>query len=107
MAVHTELEPGFLENVYQDALEVVFRLRGIPYEREKHLQIFYKGEKLQQFHVADCICYDKIIVELKAVDRLTDIHEAQVLNYLRCTRLSLGLIFNFDEKSLKTQRFAN
>lgn len=85
MSVHRELGCGFLERVYQDALELEFKLRGIPYEREKQIQITYKGYPLGEPYRADFICYGKIIVELKAVNELLGIHKAQVINYLKAT----------------------
>ena len=69
-AVHQELGNGFLERVYQDALELEFQERGIPYEREKNIQVMYKGKTLGEPYRADFVCYDKIIVELKAVEKL-------------------------------------
>ena len=86
MAVHRELGSGFLERVYQDALEYEFRERGIPYEREKNIQIMYKGKPLGEPYRADFVCYGKIIVELKAVKALEDAHYAQILNYLKSTK---------------------
>ena len=94
--VHRNLGPGLLEKVYQDALEIEFRLREIPYEREKRFQINYKGHCLTQEYVADFVCYEKIIVELKSVSELTDNHRAQVINYLKITGLKLGLLQNFN-----------
>ena len=95
MHVYNVLGPGFLEAVYQEALEMEFRKRNIPYEREKELKITYEGVELKQVYKADFVCYDKIIVELKAVQELCDAHRAQVHNYLRATQLRLGLLLNF------------
>ena len=95
MEVFNQLGHGFLEAVYQEALEREFKSRGIPYEREKELTIFYKGELLEQTYKADFICYEDIIVELKAVAMLQDSHRSQVYNYLRATRNKLGLLINF------------
>ena len=95
MEVYNQLGHGFLETVYQEALEREFSLRGIPYEREKELTIYYKGEKLLQTYKADFLCYGMIIVELKAVSTLEDGHRAQVYNYLRATKNKLGLLINF------------
>ena len=78
--VYNDLGPGFLEAVYQEALEIELKDRGIPFEREKELKILYKGVKLEQTYRADFVCYDKIIVELKAVNELDDSHRAQVYN---------------------------
>ena len=107
LEVHKELGCGFLEKVYQDALEIEFKRMGIPYEREKHIVIKYKGETIDHEYYADFVCYGKIIVELKAVKELHDVHKAQVVNYLRATDMALGLLFNFGEKSLKTERLVN
>ena len=95
MEVYNQLGHGFLEAVYQEALEKEFLLRSIPFEREKLLTISYKGENLKQAYKADFVCYGKIIVELKAVSELTDAHRSQVYNYLHATGYRLGMIFNF------------
>jgi len=102
--VHKVLGYGFLEGVYQEALEIEFKRRGIPYESEKPLPIQYKSEILQKRFVADFICYNEIIVELKAVSALKEEHWAQVLNYLKATKFQLGYIFNFGGKSLIYKR---
>ncbi|MBQ6682114.1 MAG: GxxExxY protein [Prevotella sp.] len=94
--VHKNLGPGLMEKVYQEALEVEFALRGIPYEREKRIHVEYKGHILAQEYVADFVCYGKIIVELKSVSELTDVHRAQVINYLKITGYKLGLLQNFN-----------
>lgn len=93
--VYNELGPGFLEAVYQEALEIEFKRRGIPYEREKELKIFYEGVELSHTYKADFVCYGKVIVELKAVSALDDAHRSQVYNYLRATGYKLGLLYNF------------
>ena len=95
MEVYNQLGHGFLEPVYQEALEKEFQLRGIPFEREKLLTICYKGENLKQTYKADFVCYGKIIVELKAVSEITDVHRSQVFNYLHATGFELGMLFNF------------
>ena len=104
MEVHNELGHGFLEPVYQEALQQEFDFRHIPYEREKLLPIVYKGQKLDKEYYADFVCYDSIIVELKAVTNLVKAHKAQVLNYLKASNLEIGLLVNFGENSLKWQR---
>ncbi len=104
MEVHRQLGCGFLEKAYQEALEIELQERGIPYEREKHLDIVYKGHTLTQDYYADFICYGKIIVELKAVSALTSEHRSQVLNYLHCAQMDLGLLVNFGESRLKYER---
>ena len=93
--VYNNLGHGFLEAVYQEALEIEFQRRNIPYEREKELKIVYDGVELKQTYKADFVCYDKIIVELKAVNALDDTHRSQVYNYLHATGMKLGLLYNF------------
>ena len=95
MNVYNALGHGFLEAVYQEALELKFIKRGIPYEREKELKIFYEGKELRQTYKADFVCYGDIIVELKAVAHLDDSHRSQVFNYLKATGFKLGLLYNF------------
>ena len=103
-AVHNELGCGFLERVYQDALEGEFRLRNIPYEREKAIQIVYKGEPLGEPYRADFVCYGKVIIELKSVSEILDVHRAQIINYLKATKMKLGFLVNFGEESLRIER---
>ena len=86
---------GFLEAVYQECLEEEFRRRGIPFTAQDELQLRYKGTALRQFYKTDFICYEKIILELKAVKVLAPEHDAQVLNYLKATGIRLGLLINF------------
>ena len=93
--VYNKLGRGFLEAVYQDCLELELQKRGIPYEREKEIKIFYDGIELKHTYRADFVCYDKIIVELKAVSALEDAHHAQVYNYLHATGYKLGILLNF------------
>ena len=80
--VHRELGPGFLEPVYQEAFEMEMRERGIPFEAQKTLTISYKGRTLRKEYIADSVCYGRIIVELKALDRLSNSEESQIINYL-------------------------
>lgn len=105
--VSKELGCGYLERVYQDALEVEFSLRNIPYEREKTIQITYKGKPLGEPYRADFVCYGKIIVELKAVEELTSKHRSQVLNYLNATKMKLGMLVNFGEEFTNVERLIN
>ena len=102
--VHKELGPGLLEKVYQEALEKELKLQGIPFEREKSSTIMYKGEALEQKYIADFVIYDKIVVELKAVDELLPVHTAQVINYLAITGYKLGLLVNFNTRQLHPER---
>lgn len=103
-AVHNELGCGFLERVYQDALEFEFRLRNIPYEREKLIHVMYKGHPLGEPYRADFVCYGKVIVELKSVSEILDVHRAQIINYLKATKMKLGFLVNFGEESLHIER---
>lgn len=105
MEVHNELGCGFLEAVYQEAFEIELTNQKIPYFREEEIDIFYKENKLNKKYRADFICFDKIIVELKALSQLTSEHEAQILNYLKSTNLKVGLLINFGAKSLQYKRF--
>ena len=93
--VYREMGCGFLGAVYQECLEKELTRRHVPFEAQQPLQIFYRGEALQQCYKADLICYDKIIIELKAVKEIAPQHEAQVLNYLKATSLCVGLLVNF------------
>lgn len=93
--VYNALGHGFLEAVYQEALEIEFQRQGIPYEREKELKIQYDGVEFKQTYKADFLCFGKIIVELKAVNALDDAHRTQVYNYLHATGYKLGLLLNF------------
>ncbi|MEO5960583.1 MAG: GxxExxY protein [Opitutaceae bacterium] len=86
---------GFLESVFQECLQIELGIQGIPHEAQKRLRLEYKGRPLQQGFIADFVCFDKIIVELKAVSYLADEHRAQVLNYLNATGYKLGLLVNF------------
>lgn len=104
MTVHKELGCGFLEKVYQEAFAVELNIRGIPFERETCFSINYKGVQLQQEYIADFFCYGKIIVELKAVSTLSEQHYSQVINYLNCANVRLGLLINFGEERLRYKR---
>lgn len=104
MDVQNELGSGFLEAVYKEALMLEFEERDIPYEPECRIDIYYKGEKLSKHYYADFICYNEIIVEIKAIEDLTDEHIAQVLNYLKATGSRLGLLINFGASKLQYRR---
>ena len=93
--VYREMGCGFLEAVYQECLEREFRDREIPFVSQQSITLSYKGIPLDQKYIPDFICYDKIIVELKAVQTFAPEHKAQILNYLKATGLSLGLLINF------------
>jgi GxxExxY protein len=93
--VYNEKGCGFLEAVYQECLEIEMQLQGIPFAPQRRFQIQYKGQTLQQIFIPDFICYDAILLELKAVSALADEHRAQIINYLNATGLTLGLLVNF------------
>ena len=103
MEVHKILGHGFLEAVYEAALAHEFDLRGIPYERQKRLTVTYKGETVGDY-VADFVVDGKVIAELKATKGLTEIDEAQLINYLRATGYRVGLLLNFGTPSLQHKR---
>lgn len=105
LEVHKNLGGGFLEAVYGDALELEFQEKGIPYEREKELHIYYKDKVLPHFYRPDFVCYGNVVVELKAVDDLTAQNQAQVINYLAATKCKVGLLLNFGKSSLQKKRF--
>lgn len=101
MEVHSHLGPGFLESVYQEAFERELSARSVPFKRQRALEIVYKGKPLNQYYVADLICFDQIVVEIKGVREIIAAHQAQVINYLRATGLTLGLLVNFGSPSLE------
>ncbi|HEY3290047.1 MAG TPA: GxxExxY protein [Anaerolineae bacterium] len=105
MEVHRQLGPGFLEAVYQEALAVEFAARSIPFSREYELPVYYKGQRLPCSYRADFVCYESVIVELKALKSITGVEEAQLLNYLKATSLERGLLLNFGCPSLQFKRF--
>ncbi len=94
-AVYKTMGCGFLEAVYQECLEIEFENRNIPFISQQNLRLTYCNHDLKQRYTADFVCYDKIIVELKAVSELTDKHRAQIINYLNATKMKLGLLVNF------------
>src|SRR5574344_2405950 len=106
MNVHNELGNGFLEPVYQSALALEFGFQDIPYTREYKISVFYRGLKLDHKYIADFICYDSIIVELKAASCLVKAHKAQVINYLAAMDYKIGLLINFGQNSLKWERIS-
>ena len=107
MKVHRTLGAGFLEAVYEEALEREFQNLKIPFKRQVKLDLYYGNQKLTKQYRADFICYDEIIVEIKAVSFLHDNFSNQLLNYLKATNKKLGILINFGEKSLKYKRIIN
>lgn len=105
MEVHRRMGPGFLEVVYQEALEREMAEQGVPFCREMEIPVYYKGRRLACLFRADFVCYDSVIVELKAIKALTNIEYAQLLNYLKATRAERGLLLNFGSSSLEFKRF--
>jgi GxxExxY protein len=93
--VHKELGSGFLEGVYQEAMELELADRKVDFEPRKELAVCYKGKPLRKAYEADLVCFGKIIAELKALDRLSGKEEAQILNYLKASGLKVGLLINF------------
>ena len=104
MAVHRELGYGFLEAVYQEALELEFKHVGIPFLREVELPVGYRGTRLSTGYRADFLCYETTVVELKAIDRMTTREEAQLLNYLKASGKEKGLLLNFGGSSMEYKR---
>jgi GxxExxY protein len=104
MEVHRELGNGFEEIVYKDALEIEFKKRGIPYEREKKFEVLYKDTPLNRFYFVDYFMYGKINLEIKSKSALIDDHTTQTRNYCACSKTKLGLLVNFGRPSLEHKR---
>lgn len=104
MEVHRQLRPGFLEAVYQEALAPELKASGIPFTREFELQIIYKGQRLGCAYRADFVCFESVIIELKALKAISGVEESQLLNYLKATRMERGLPLNFGRPSLEFKR---
>jgi GxxExxY protein len=107
MEVHRRLGCGFLEAVYGEALAIEFDERGILFRREVELPVLYKSRRLNTVYRADFICYAEVLVELKALSRLSGHEESQVINYLKATGLPVGLLVNFGAESLEYHRFVH
>jgi GxxExxY protein len=105
MEVHKHLGCGFLEAVYQEALAIEFSKRNIPFRKEVHLPIHYKGALLATAYCVDFICFESVIIELKALAHMSGTEEAQVINYLKATGYEIGLLLNFGARSLQQRRF--
>jgi len=107
MTVHKGLGAGFLESVYHEALEKEFKIQKVNYDSKKKLQVYYNEAPLQKYFIADFICFDNIIVEIKAASFLHKDTEAQTINYLKSTNYPLDLLINFGQSSLTWKRFIN
>lgn len=107
MEVHSFLGCGFAESVYQEAMEHELTARSIPFSSQPEVRVFYKGRRLNAFFRPDFICYDEIIVELKALVTVGGVEQSQILNYLKATRRSIGLLLNFGRSRLEFDRFIN
>jgi GxxExxY protein len=105
MEVHRQLGCGFLETVYQEALELELAAHGIPFRAQVQLPIRYKDRVLKTVYRADFVCYDAVIVELKALTQIGPVEEAQVINYLKATGYEIGLLLNFGRTSLQSKRY--
>ena len=106
MEVHRKLGHGFLEKVYENALMLLLRREGINAKQQAPIKVYFEGEVVGEYF-ADILVEDKVIVELKVIDKITDIQVAQALNYLRATNLRLAIILNFGKKSLQYERLIN
>lgn len=107
LKVHSTLGPGFLESVYQEALEIEFSKQKIEFKRQQKLPVYFNNQKLKKYFVADFVCYNEIIVEIKVMPFITQQSNNQVINYLKSTNSSLGLLINFGTSSLTWKRFIN
>lgn len=107
MNVHGALGCGFYEAIYQEALEYEFKCQDIPFSRQSKLRINYNNVQLNKYYVADFVCFDNIILEIKATPFLYESQKFQLLNYLKATGFELGISINFGEKSLNYKRLIN
>ncbi|MEI6056877.1 MAG: GxxExxY protein [Lentisphaerota bacterium] len=106
LEVYNELGGGLLEEIYQQSLEFELKLRNIPFDSKRQLDVYYKSNKLNKAYIPDLIVYDKIIVELKAVSSILPEHEAQLINYLKITKLEVGYLINFgNTEKLEWKRY--
>ncbi|MBW1797843.1 MAG: GxxExxY protein [Deltaproteobacteria bacterium] len=105
LEVHKELGCGFLEAVYQEALEKEFMVQGVPFNSKPIVEIKYKGEPLDKKYQPDYICFEEVIVEIKALNELSGTEHAQLINYLKATGMKVGLLINFGSRSLQHKRF--
>lgn len=107
MLLHRELGCGFKEKIYQDAFEVLLKENDIPYEREKHMKMFYHGIELEHDYYYDFFCYDKICVEIKTNSEILGEYESQIINYIHISNCRLGLLLNFGTTSLQYKFYPN
>ena len=105
MEVHKELGCRFLEPVYQEALETELENQGLPYKSQSVIDIYYKQKLLEKKYQPDFICFNEEIIEIKALEQLSGIEESQIINYLKASKLKVGLLINFGSKSLEYKRF--
>lgn len=105
--VHKQLGNGFSEEVYHEALIEELTKLKIPFEHQKKLEVFYKGSKLDNFFIADFVCFDKIILEIKCLGDINETIKQQVLKFLKLTNLEVGYLVNFGEKTLTWKRYIN
>ena len=106
MDVYYQLGRGFLEPVYQEAFELELGRRGIPFKPQSEVTVFYKEQPLSKYYKPDVICFDQIVIELKVCDRLTGIEGSQILNYLKATKMRVGLLINFGSRgTLEWKRY--
>lgn len=105
--VNNELGTGFLEAIYQEALSIEFTKQNIPFVQFAEMNVYYKGIELKKKYYPDFLCYDDIVLEIKAMESLSPADEAQLLNYLKGTKKPLGLLVNFGAEKLQYKRFAN
>ena len=96
-----------MEAVYQEALVKEFESSKIPFESQVKLPVFYEGKKLKKYYIADFVCYDKIIIEIKAVSQIPNVNYSQLKNYLTATKKELGMLINFGQPSLVYKRILN
>jgi len=106
LEVHTILGSGFLESVYEESLAFEFEMQQLDFERQKPIEVIYKGRSVKQFF-CDYVVDGKVLLEIKAIKKITGIEQAQVINYLKATGLKVGLLVNFGAGSLEYKRFVN
>lgn len=105
--VHTKLGAGFLEAVYQESLEREFLKRNIPFQRQPKLSLYFDGEKLKKYYIADFLCYGSIVIEIKATSFISEMNIKQLQNSLKASKHRLGILINFGTSSLTSKRILN